>query len=112
MAATNPGGALPIREAGSHPALGVERYTFNGEPSALDCQGPTRWYPPPRNGVLPPRIQDDVVRVNRLRLALRTDPRTCAVRLAILIPDLEHHQLFARVEMQREPVPALLIRRE
>jgi hypothetical protein len=34
------------------------------------------------------------------------------VRPVILVPDLKQHQLFARIEMQREPVPSLLIRRE
>lgn len=91
MAAAKVDRPLPIREAGSHPALGIERRTFDVESSALDFQGPTYWEPSPGNSALNSRIQNDVVRFDRLRLALRTDPRAFMVRLAILLPDLKQH---------------------
>jgi hypothetical protein len=81
----------------------IERRTFDVEPLALDLQGPAHWKPSPGDGAMSHRLHYDVIRSDRLRQAVWTDPRARVVRPVILVPDLKQHQLFARIEMQREP---------
>src|SRR5215207_2640591 len=111
MAAAQAYGTLPVGDTGSHPALGIERCAFEIKLSALDLERPVRRDWSAGDSGVSDRLDHDVVPSNRLSPAVRTDPRTRAIICAILMPDPKQHQLLASVEMQREPVPALLVRR-
>ena len=111
MAAAQAYGTLPVGDTGSHPALGIERCAFEIKLSALDLGRLARRDCSLSDSGVSDRLDQDVVALNCLSLAVRTDPRTRAIICAILMPDPKQHQLLASVEMQRESVPALLVRR-
>src|SRR5581483_6676111 len=104
--------ALPIGKARSVPGALVQRAAFYRQRELRD-----RDLPPNRKLVAVDidaraRIHFDVARTELPRSPVGRDPVAGDIVVSVGLPHPVQHQLLACRKMQREPVPAFLIRRQ
>src|SRR5258708_16448453 len=112
MAAGKIDRAFPIGIAGTHPASRVQRDTLDRECEFWNRDAPCGRDLAAVNLGKSPRRHGEVGRCDLKRRAVARKPFAGAVMVAVGLAHPVQHQLFAGVQMQRQPLPAALIRRE